>query len=99
MEFIDRFLLHVLPKHFHRIRYYGFLANGQAGRNIAVIRQALNDQATPDPEPLKEQARQCPACGKGNMITILVLDSHGNVVKEDLPQIEIRQVSAKAREP
>jgi hypothetical protein len=32
MEFINRFLLHVLPKHFHRIRYYGFLANGKAGK-------------------------------------------------------------------
>ena len=30
MEFINRFLVHVLPKHFHRIRYYGFLANGMS---------------------------------------------------------------------
>jgi hypothetical protein len=99
MDFIDRFLLHVLPKHFHRIRYYGFLANGQAGRHIPAIRQALNDQATPDPAPLKEQPPRCPACGKGKMITILVLDGHGNVVKEDLPKIEIKQIPAKAREP
>jgi len=33
------------------------------------------------------------------MITILVLDGHGNVVKEDLPKIEIKQIPAKAREP
>jgi len=34
MEFINRFLIHVLPKHFHRIRYYGCLANGKAGKQI-----------------------------------------------------------------
>ncbi len=99
MSFIDRFLLHVLPKHFHRIRYYGFLANGQAGRNISEIRQALNDRDTPDPEPLKEQTPQCPACGKGNMITILVLDGHGNVVKDDLPKTKAKQIPAKSGEP
>ncbi|NWH06263.1 hypothetical protein [Desulfobacter latus] len=33
------------------------------------------------------------------MITVLVLDGHGNVVKEDLPKIEIKQIPAKAREP
>lgn len=34
-EFISRFLIHVLPKHSHSIRYYGFLANGKAGQRIA----------------------------------------------------------------
>ncbi|WP_211922908.1 hypothetical protein [Desulfobacter hydrogenophilus] len=90
----------VLPKHFHRIRYYGFLANGQGGRHIAAIRQALNDRNPHDAEPQKEQPPQCPVCGKENMITILVLDGHGNVVvKEDFPNTETKQVPPTASEP
>jgi hypothetical protein len=45
-EFIRRFLLHALPDGFHRIRYYGFLANGQRGDNLALCRRLLNTQQT-----------------------------------------------------
>jgi hypothetical protein len=45
-EFIRRFLLHALPDGFHRIRYYGFLANGQRGDNLALCRRLLNAQQT-----------------------------------------------------
>ena len=37
-EFIRRFLIHVLPSGFHRIRHYGFLASGSRKTNIAKIR-------------------------------------------------------------
>ena len=36
-EFIRRFLLHTLPDSFHRIRHYGFLANGARGDNLALV--------------------------------------------------------------
>jgi hypothetical protein len=41
-EFIRRFLLHALPDGFHRIRYYGFLANGGRGDNVALCRRLLD---------------------------------------------------------
>ena len=41
-EFIRRFLTHVLPKRFHRIRHYGLLANGNRAPNIARARKLLN---------------------------------------------------------
>ncbi|MGX1350490.1 hypothetical protein AB7M49_004066 [Bradyrhizobium elkanii] len=41
-EFIRRFLLHALPDGFHRVRYYGFLANGQRGDNLARCRRLLD---------------------------------------------------------
>jgi hypothetical protein len=47
-EFIRRFLLHTLPDGFHRIRYYGFFANGQRGDNLALCRRLLN-AITPRP--------------------------------------------------
>ena len=40
-EFIRRFLLHVLPDGFHRIRYYGFLSNRHREEKLALCRQLL----------------------------------------------------------
>src|SRR5438874_12264478 len=45
-EFIRRFLIHVLPSGFHRIRHYGLYANGGRADNIARARQLLNMPAT-----------------------------------------------------
>ena len=78
-EFIRRFLLHVLPKGFHRIRYYGILAAGARAESIAQARELLEVAAgTPiDPEDgtASDEATQsalaspCPCCG-GRMIVI-----------------------------
>jgi hypothetical protein len=48
-EFIRRFLLHVLPSGFHRIRHYGLLANAGRVQHLAMARQLL--QVTPTPQP------------------------------------------------
>ncbi len=75
-EFIRRFLLHVLPQGFHRIRHYGLFANGGRAENITQARRLLNlpavhnktDDAdgTGDDQPL---SHPCPCCG-GRMIII-----------------------------
>jgi Putative transposase/Transposase zinc-binding domain len=77
-EFIRRFLTHVLPGGFHRIRHYGLLANGGRADNIARARQLLNVQAarveprdtgsTGEAEP-QTLSHPCPCCG-GRMIII-----------------------------
>ena len=51
-EFLRRFLLHVLPKRFVRIRYFGFLASRCRTRELAQCRQALAVAPTPPDEPL-----------------------------------------------
>ena len=77
-EFIRRFLMHVLPKGFHRIRHYGFLANGNRAANVARARHLLappSHHQAPDPEsPEKPDepsppAYPCPSCG-GPMVII-----------------------------
>ncbi len=71
-EFIRRFLLHVLPKGFHRIRHYGLLASASRKANIARVRQLLAvPPATEPAEPveLTEPRPPCPCCG-GRMIII-----------------------------
>ena len=71
-EFIRRFLIHVLPKGFHRIRHYGLLANGNRAANVTRLRQLL---ATPPPEADDDQTTDeantypCPSCG-GQMVII-----------------------------
>jgi Putative transposase/Transposase zinc-binding domain len=70
-DFIRRFLLHVLPKGFHRIRHYGLLATGQRADNIACARKLLG-VAMPADAPADAVAADdkadndlppCPCCG------------------------------------
>jgi hypothetical protein len=56
-EFMRRFLLHVLPGGFHRIRHYGLLANAQRRSNLAKVRDLLN---TPQPVPVTDKADATP---------------------------------------
>ena len=57
-EFIRRFMLHILPKGFHRIRHYGLFANtGRAANHRAAARAARLD-AAPTGESCKSQSRQ-----------------------------------------
>lgn len=81
-EFIRRFLLHVLPDGFQRIRHYGFLANGHRRAKLAVIRRLLTAAAPPtadNAEDLPERSAAdaselppCPCCG-GRMVIIEIL--------------------------
>ena len=78
-EFIRRFLIHVLPKGFHRIRHCGLLASGTKAETIARARELIAT-ATPAQAEQKQQAADsaattdkpahpCPCCG-GRMIVI-----------------------------
>jgi hypothetical protein len=71
-EFIRRFLMHVLPPGFHRIRYYGFLTSQTRAKNIARIRELLAVPLIPidaikaanaNPEEPKPPEHPCPCCG------------------------------------
>ena len=76
-EFIRRFLIHVLPTSFHRIRHYGLFANGGRAENLATVRELLalpqqqdeeqDTGANPGEPPML--AHPCPCCG-GPMIII-----------------------------
>ena len=73
-EFIRRFLLHVLPSGFHRIRHYGLFASAVRAHNIERARHLLaspeRSRAEADSEDeTASPARQCPCCG-GRMIIV-----------------------------
>ena len=65
-EFMRRFLLHVLPRGFHRIRHYGLFASATRKANIARVRELLAVSQPPEPieavEP-PDQLPPCPCCG------------------------------------
>ena len=73
-EFIRRFMMHVLPHGFMRIRYYGFLANKHRGEQLRKIRQLLD---APEPSEQENEAGdessdftqdpRCPRCQRGTM--------------------------------
>jgi hypothetical protein len=71
-EFIRRFLLHVLPSGFHRIRHYGLFANGHRADKLALCRALLDVRPTPtdpknqdddDPGIANRELPPCPCCG------------------------------------
>jgi Putative transposase len=71
-EFMRRFLLHVLPDGFQRIRHYGFLANGHRRAKLAVIRRLLDPGARVIADNTVEDEPACPCCG-GDMVVIEIL--------------------------
>lgn len=82
-EFIRRFLIHVLPKGFHRIRHYGLLTNGARRKNLETARQLLNVPPAADTEDADEEAHAvkqaqvpftCRSCGQP-LIIVEVLPS------------------------
>ena len=79
-EFIRRFLLHILPKGFQRIRQYGFLSNRQRGEKITLARRLLGmpEEKAQTPKPLTDYKAEyerltgeslivCPVCRQGRL--------------------------------
>ena len=93
-EFIRRFLMHVLPDGFQRIRYYGFLSNRDREEKLAVCRQLLGmPSLVPEPAPgdqhidydanhvleqLRSSLQKCPVCQEGRMIVLEVVPPGGD---------------------
>ena len=81
-EFIRRFLIHVLPNGFHRIRYYGFLSNCHRARKLERCRELLRmapvEPAANPPADYRDRfealtgqsLRECPHCHVGTMVVI-----------------------------
>ena len=78
MEFMRRFLQHVLPRGFHKIRYYGILSPANQSL-LARVRLAMAHQTTtsldsePDADASAPRCRKCRFCGKGQMVVVAVL--------------------------
>jgi Putative transposase len=91
-EFIRRFLLHVLPDGFQRIRYFGFLANRYRAEKLALCRQLMQ---MPPPPPAAEipkdyrdryealtgiSLKTCPLCRCGTMVVVEVFKCTASIL-------------------
>lgn len=81
-EFIRRFLMHVLPEKFHRIRHYGFFANGKCKEAVRKIRKQLTPCAfsVEDSSEGEITRNKCQVCMKGIMIPMLAVTRFGTTV-------------------
>jgi hypothetical protein len=92
-EFIRRFLLHVLPRGFKKIRHFGFLSPRYKKNNIKLIRELIQDNSQeftrPDIESLETMMQRltginikaCPKCGKGRLARLFkLLPEYGNYI-------------------
>jgi hypothetical protein len=90
-EFIRRFLLHVLPDGFQRIRYYGFLGNRYREEKLARCRELLGmplselpaldttkDYRDRSEELTGASLRTCPVCHRGHMVSMAILPPQPN---------------------
>lgn len=83
VEFLRRFLLHILPTGFVRIRYFGLLANRNRVRNLARCRALLaaapgavrppTANASATPEPATDDPHRCPSCSTGRLLCVGVI--------------------------
>jgi hypothetical protein len=72
-EFIRRFLIHVLPEGFVRVRHYGLVANGRKQTKLAECRKLMvrvkqESKAEPAEDEYEKQAWKCPHCHVGRMV-------------------------------
>ena len=95
-EFMRRFLLHVLPGGFHRIRHYGLLANGSRRASLALARELLHqpspssaqDDSTEDQAGTALPTFVCPHCG--HAMIILHTFTRGQTIRAPPPQAHAR---------
>jgi len=98
-EFMRRFLLHVLPSGFHRIRHYGLIANTTRKNNLARARELLMSKVTDEPTDTEKNSANiaddsdesapyvCPDCG-ASMIIIETFE------RSQLPRAPPRRINA-----
>ena len=83
-EFVRRFLLHILPSGFVRIRQYGFLSNRGRRKKLASCRVMLGVSASSPSAPIRKQEsterepRVCAACGHGHMVRLAFVPGTGS---------------------
>jgi hypothetical protein len=102
-EFMRRFLLHVLPSGFVKVRHFGFLANRHRQDNVRLCRQLLAASSTTPPglasydshsnEPAVDTVERCPRCQVGSMrIREILLPQAFTVTPSGVASLEVPQM-------
>ena len=83
-DFLQRFLWHVLPEKFHRIRHYGFLCNGKAKTNCSRILKMLGAKVLNNVKQKKNRAK-CRVCNTGYLFMICLVTARCFVIQINSP--------------
>lgn len=98
IEFIRRFLLHILPSGFVKIRHFGFLANRNRSVRLELCRKHLDVPALTDPpaglltdQQERAAERRCPVCQTGTLHIVERLSAEGLLIRSNgvLPVYQI----------
>ena len=82
VEFIRRFLLHILPMGLVRIRQFGFLANRARGKKLALCRMLLDAPTAPQNVAVEpREPKPCPVCKTGHLIRIAIVPLSGTAAR------------------
>lgn len=79
-EFIRRFVLHILPKGFTRIRHYGLVSSAWKKEKLPALQLMLGDKKQPIvalEQSVNSRLNKCPTCKVGSLVTLLVFDKRG----------------------
>jgi hypothetical protein len=98
-EFIRRFLYHILPPYFHRIRHYGFLSNGQKAKRQEIWEMLVLEEELKLPEIKTEtyEGMPCPECENGKLIPIVVIDGSGRILKGSFSELSDFKLTVRDR--
>jgi len=83
-DFLQRFIWHVLPQKFHRIRHYGFLANGLANSACEKIRHNFESESESAETIMIISKRVCDRCKIGMMVLVELVTSSGHLIRPSL---------------
>jgi len=76
-DFIERFLFHILPPNYHKIRYYGILANGNNKKREKILKSLIEagkaKKTSPKENKVNEYIKKCKKCMKGIMILVAII--------------------------
>ncbi len=105
-EFLRRFELHFLPRHYVKIRHYGFLQNHGRTTRLNAVRKEMNLQPLPPqihipvqqrmPEQYGEDITLCPQCKQGKLILIAIVYPNAERLARPVSSIEKAALHNKA---
>ncbi len=88
-EFISRFLHHVLPLNYARIRYYGFLSGNNKALAETIRNKLIAEKKTEVSSTETEvyKGMHCPRCETGVLLSIVIFDGSGNILRESMDEL------------
>lgn len=87
-DFVKRYLLHILPSKYRRVRHYGFLCNSQKAKSLDILKM---HRIAPGESNLKKALIECPICKKSSLTKYLLLKAHSYLLTTKIHTKSLQQ--------